>query len=177
MVTCHDCGLYIDRSLCTDTQTALCGPCLSLHNLDPSIRVRPIEREDLELLLAWRSNPKIYQHFRLQDGPLDWNEHVTWYGSRSDKRYDFLIRYENRRVGVVSIDPDDEIGIYIGDFSAHGHGVAATTLEWICDRFEDRAPLTAEIHENNEPSKKLFKRCGFEKIAADDGWIQYIYES
>ena len=177
MATCDDCRLAIERSVSTGKNRVLCNPCSSLHDLDFSIRMRPVERGDLELLLAWRSNPEIYRHFRVQDEPLDWEEHVGWYESRSDNRYDFLIRYGKRRVGVVSIDADDEVGIYIGDFSAHGHGIATAALEWICDRFADRTPLTAEIHENNEPSKNLFKRCGFEKSAEEDDWIQYIYDS
>ena len=177
MATCDDCRLPIERSLSTGKKRVLCDPCSSLHDLDFSIRMRPVERGDLELLLAWRSNPKIYRHFRVQDEPLSWGEHVEWYESRSDNRYDFLIWYEKRRVGVVSIDADDEVGIYLGDFSAHGHGIATAALEWICDRFADRTPLTAEIHENNEPSKHLFKRCGFEKSGADGDWVQYIYES
>lgn len=176
MASCDDCRLPVERPLSTPKTRILCDPCLSLHNFDSSTRIRPIERDDLELLLAWRSNINIYRHFRAQNEPLEWEEHVTWYESRPDSRYDFLIQYDGRRVGVVSISSDDEVGIYLGDLSAHGHGLATAALEWICDRFENRIPLTAEVHKNNEPSKRLFKRCGFKKSDTERDWILYIYE-
>jgi RimJ/RimL family protein N-acetyltransferase len=78
---------------------------------------------------------------------------------------------------VVNIDKDDAVGIYLGDFSAHGQGVATASLSWLCDRFEERAPLNAEIHTNNETSQKLFERCGFRKKERDDNWLQYVYKS
>lgn len=178
MVTCDDCRHPVERPPedDTDIECVLCSPCSVLHNREATVRVRPLERDDLELLLAWRSNPRIYRHFRVQDDPINWNEHVTWYESRGDNRYDFVIQYDGRRVGVVSISVDDEVGIYLGDFSTHGHGIATVALEWLCERFEGRAPFTAEIHENNEPSKRLFERCGFEKRNKDSNWLQYIYE-
>ena len=176
MATCDDCRLPIKRSADSSRTESICDSCLTLHEFDFPIRVRPVERDDLELLLAWRSNPKIYRHFRVQDGPLDWEEHVAWYESRADSRYDFVIQYEERPVGVVSIGLDNEVGIYLGDYSAHGHGVATAALEWICERFRTRSPLTAEIHENNEQSIRLFKRCGFAKSGTDGEWIQYVYE-
>jgi hypothetical protein len=35
-----------------------------------TLSFRPIREDELELLLAWQSNPLIYEHFREQDGPL-----------------------------------------------------------------------------------------------------------
>jgi RimJ/RimL family protein N-acetyltransferase len=127
-------------------------------------------------VLAWRSNPDIYRHFRRQDSPLDWENHLSWYESRDADHHDFIIHYEDRRVGVVSITTSDEISIYLGDFSAHDQGVATAALNWLCERFEYRSPLTAEIHEENDPSKRLFEGCGFQPLRRDGEWIQYSYD-
>jgi RimJ/RimL family protein N-acetyltransferase len=135
-----------------------------------------METADLELVLAWRSNPKIYRHFRRQNAPLNWESHLLWYESRKANRHDFIIHYENRRVGVVSITATEEISIYIGDFSAHRHGVATAALGWICKRFESRSPLIAEIHKDNSPSRRLFEGCGFQQRGRDGEWIKYSYE-
>jgi RimJ/RimL family protein N-acetyltransferase len=137
----------------------------------------PIKPEDLELVLAWRSNPKIYYHFRRQDTPLEWESHLLWYESRSDTRRDFIIHYEGRRVGVVSITECEKVSIYLGDFAARGQGVATDALRWLRERFKNRSPLIAEIHEENVSSKRLFKRCGFQHYGRDGEWVVYSYES
>jgi RimJ/RimL family protein N-acetyltransferase len=132
---------------------------------------------DLELVLAWRSNPNIYCHSRRQNSPLDWEIHLSWYESRSPGRHDFIIQYEGRRVGVVSITTANHVSIYVGDFSARGNGVATAAVEWICERFNHRARLIAEIHEDNSPSKRLFEGCGFIQRGRDGEWMKYNYES
>jgi RimJ/RimL family protein N-acetyltransferase len=144
---------------------------------DVTIRVSPLDDDDLELVLAWRSNPDIYRYFRDQDSPLVWSEHVRWYESRPTDRHDFVVHYDGRRVGVVTIDTNDAVGIYLGDFSARGHGVATAALGWLCDRFHDREPLLAEIHRENESSLRLFERCGFRQRGRDEEWFKYAYES
>lgn len=176
MTVCNDCGRPINRDSGDEEEWARCEPCAMLVKSDCAIRISQLERDDLELVLAWRSNPKIYRHFRLQDSPLEWSEHITWFESREPNRHDFVIHYDGRQVGVVSINSDDEVGIYLGDFSAHCHGVATASLKWLCDRFEERTPLFAEIHEENAASKRLFSRCGFQKKDTDGEWLQYIYD-
>lgn len=174
MSACDNCTLPVWPS---QSECSLCEPCKALLDRQQEIQVTPLKRSDLELVLAWRSNPKIYRHFRRQNGPLDWEEHVTWYESRSPDRYDFVIHYGDRRVGVVSLNPNDEVSIYLGDFSAHGCGVATDTLGWLCDRFEQRVPLVAEVHKENESSIQLFERCGFQKDNCDEEWLRYLYQS
>jgi len=177
MATCERCKLSIQMKYRTeDNIRRLCDPCEKLTGQDQPITVSPLERNDLELVLAWRSNPEIYRYFRQQDEPLDWEAHVKWFESRSPERYDFVIHYDGRRVGVISLDTSGRVSIYIGDFSAHNQGVATTALDWLCDRFEERTPLVAEIHRSNETSKQLFTRCDFQQQGSEGEWLQYIYD-
>lgn len=176
MATCADCGLQREDEQWSDSERPLCSHCTRLSHSDLSIRITPISEDDIELVYAWRSNPDIYRHFRQQQGPLEWGSHVEWFRSRSDARHDFIIRYEGRRVGVVSIDASDEVGVLLGDFSARGQGVATASLNWLRERFRERTPLSAEIHEENQSSKQLFERCGFEKSGRDGNWIRYVYD-
>jgi len=173
MSVCDTCSQPLET---TTGSGSLCEPCTALSERTPPIRITPLNVEDLELVLAWRSNPEIYHHFRKQNSPLDWESHLSWFESRAAERHDFVIHYEGRHVGCVSITATDEIGIYLGDFSAHGEGVATAALEWICKRFETRSPLIAEIHEDNTPSKRLFEGCGFQQRGRDGEWISYSYE-
>lgn len=176
MKRCEDCCLPIlDDAKVVEEQKDRCESCEMLKENDQDLSVSPLTEDDLELVMAWRSNPKIYAHFREQNEPLDWEGHVSWFNSRDSDRYDFVLHFRSRRVGVVSIDSNNEVGIYIGDFSAHGRGIATSALNWLCARFQQRTPLFAEIHQENDASIQLFKRCGFEKISSDGDWLEYKY--
>lgn len=178
MGSCDNCEQPFERERAVDDadeERLVCDPCKLLKGRDRRIHVSALRSEDLELILAWRSNPEVYQYFRRQSGPLDWDEHVAWYDSRDSKRYDFVVHFDGRRVGSVNITAEDEVGIYVGDFSARGRGVATNVLRWACDRFEDRAPLKAEVHVDNDASKRLFEGCGFQKSSTDGEWLQYVY--
>jgi RimJ/RimL family protein N-acetyltransferase len=164
---CQDCGLS------TASNRERCLSCSELRREE--IYVKPLSHEDLELVLAWRSNPEIYQYFRGQDEPLRWEDHLRWFRSRDSERYDFIIWFSGRRVGVVSLDTDNRVSIYIGDFSARNEGVATASLRWLCQRFKKRSPIKAEIHHDNNASRQLFDRCGFDQQRAKNEWLQYVY--
>jgi len=177
MVNCDHCQLSgnIKEIEDNDEISGLCMSCRELFD-NHSIQISPLSREDLELVLAWRSNPRIYRYFRQQDRPLNWEEHVAWFESRDHRRHDFIIHFQGRRVGVVNLSENNKVGIFLGDFSARGQGVATATLNWLCDRFNERVPMTAEIHNENTKSQKLFERCGFERKHSDNAWLQYTYD-
>jgi RimJ/RimL family protein N-acetyltransferase len=136
--------------------------------------LRELTRDDLPLVLAWRSNPLVYEHFREQDGPLSWEEHQSWFESRSTDRRDAVIEYDGRPVGVVSIDESRAVSIYLGEVSARGQGIASAALEAVVDDADDI--LSAEVHAHNEPSQRLFERCGFSLAECDGDWKQYEYD-
>lgn len=172
MSVCVKCECPTDE----DRDDGRCEACTALARRDSDVSVAPVEREDLEVVLAWRSNPEVYRYFRDQDGPLAWEDHVEWFESRDERRRDFVVRYDGRRVGVVSLDADDAVSVYLGDVSARGRGVATNAVRWLCDRFADRAPLRADVHLDNNASERLFERCGFEREGRTDGWVRYVYE-
>lgn len=177
MSRCSECRQVNQEDGDTTGSDTRCRPCRKAAEDSPRIRLSPLARGDLELILAWRSRQDVYRHFREQDGPIEWENHVSWFESRSDDRYDFIVHYAGRRVGVISVDEDDSISIYVGDQSARGRGVASEALRWLCRRFQERIPLSAEIHEDNETSMRLFERCGFRQVGSDDTWLVYAYES
>jgi RimJ/RimL family protein N-acetyltransferase len=137
------------------------------------VNIRPLSVDDLELVLAWRSNPQIYKYFNQQDSALSWEAHMQWFATRSDKRLDFIIEYCGRRVGCVSVSADNRVSIYIGEVSLWGNGVAKSALKSLIDQIDRK--LVAEVHENNIASQQLFEDCGFTKVS-DGEWFQYEYE-
>ena len=92
--------------------------------------IRQVTDSDLELLMAWRSNPLIYKFFYIQKEPLKWEEHYSWWISRNN-RIDWMILIEEsniaRRVGSVNIsqlDTDNpEVGVFIGELFLWGKNI------------------------------------------------------
>ena len=121
---------------------------------------------DLELLLAWRSNPLIYDNFLLQDNPLMWDSHYDFWISKTH-RYDYIVYYQNRRIGHVSISKTNtelpEIGIMIGEIGLWGRGLGEeiiySTLK--LNIFKRYIVLVANIKKSNIRSLKLFEKVGF----------------
>jgi RimJ/RimL family protein N-acetyltransferase len=140
--------------------------------MSDKIELRSARLEDLELMLAWRSDPEIYKHFREQEGPLKWENHVNWFVNRPPDRHDFVIEYRGRRVGLVNITEEDYVGVYVGEKTLWGEGIGTKAVNKICRRF-DREAFYAEIHAENKGSQNVFEDCGFEKVSKSGGWLKY----
>jgi RimJ/RimL family protein N-acetyltransferase len=141
-----------------------------------NVELRKAGLDDLELMLAWRSNPRIYRNFRDQDEPLKWEEHIQWFCTRSPKRRDYIIEYQGRRIGVVAIARSGDVGIYIGEETLWGEGLATDALKLACERISDRS-LHAQIHTENEASQHLFEKCGFEHERDEGEYMIYAYQN
>jgi len=140
--------------------------------MSDNVELRPARLGDLELMLAWRSDPEIYEHFREQEEPLEWKSHVNWFVNRSTNRHDMIIEYRGRRVGVVNLDEDDYVGVYVGEKDLWGKGIGTEAVEILCESF-GRDRFYAEIHSENTGSQRLFENCGFEEVSESDSWLKY----
>jgi RimJ/RimL family protein N-acetyltransferase len=141
-------------------------------DIEAALSYRPVRPEDLELLLAWRSNPRVFGHFRGQEAPLDWEEHLAWFGSRPPDRHDYVIEYNGRRVGSIFLTPDSFVGVYVGELSLWGEGIGGAAVEWLCTTY-DRDAFLAEVHEENEGSRRLFEDQGFSVHDREGDWLIY----
>jgi RimJ/RimL family protein N-acetyltransferase len=184
ITTCSCCeGEFADSEIRTynhDTISQLCPACYELvdsQSSSRSLEIQPMREKDLELVLAWRNNPRIYNNFAEQDEPIRWDNHVAWYEQRPADREDYIIRCNNRRVGVVSLDKNDFVSIYIGEQPLWGQGIASRALKWLIQRYSPSRPLYAEVHTENDRSEHLFKQCGFIQSDCKNEWAIYQYNS
>ena len=100
------------------------------------ILLRDANKSDLPLIMAWRSNPLIYQGFYQQTEPLRWEEHLAWWESRNKDWREFIIVLvedtEMRDVGVVTIGQLDhwspEAGVLLGEVSLWGKGIGTQAV-------------------------------------------------
>ena len=103
------------------------------------IILREATKADLPLIMAWRSNPLCYSGFYQQTEPLKWDEHINWWQSRNQDWREFIIIYETRDVGIVTIGQLDhwspEIGYFVGEVSLWGKGIGkqavSLALDWL----------------------------------------------
>ena len=149
------------------------------------IYLRLANESDFALIMAWRSNPLIYQGFYSQKEPLKWDEHISWLKFRNRDWREFIIDSQEddiiRPVGVITIGQLDhwspEIGILIGNPTDWGKGFGklslALTFQWL--REYNKGYVHTTILDSNERSISLFKGCGFEylgKAREGESWYQ-----
>ena len=107
------------------------------------ILLRNVTSDDLELMLAWRNNPIVYEGFYEQGyqkkGHIVWEEHFRFWTEQMTNNCEnwksWIIRYENRNIGVVwvlkSSSAAPETGIYIGEVTLHGQGIGKGVLSLV----------------------------------------------
>jgi RimJ/RimL family protein N-acetyltransferase len=149
------------------------------------VTLREVEEDDLELLLAWRSNKLVHRHFTDQHGPLKWYEHWKWWKSR-EHRKDWVVLLTDetgvRRVGVANVGKLDrevpEIGLYIGEVTLWGGGVGRRAVQEVMNwlRREGYSRCMAGVRQGNERSVKLFTGLGFQQVSVTEGGRR-IYET
>jgi len=133
---------------------------------------RPATTDDLELMMAWRSHPELYQNFYKQDGPIEWEGHIEWWESRKNRRdWIITIREKDRwrdigNLNVSSLDTElPEIGVYIGEITFWGKGIATEAVHFGVDWLREQGyqAVRARILDSNEPSQRVFKKVGFHR--------------
>ncbi len=135
-----------------------------------NIYLRPLTEADRPLTMAWRSNPLVYQGCYTQKQPLTWEEHTQWIKSRNQDWRNFIVMYNDRPVGVITIAQLDhwqpEIGWYIGEVSLWGNGIGkeAVRLGLAYIRTQGKESCHTTIKESNERSLRLAQSLGFKIV-------------
>ena len=132
--------------------------------------LREAKNSDLELLMAWRSNRLVYEGFYQQTEPLKWEEHIAWWESRNKDWREFIIVFNERDVGIVTIGQLDhwspEIGYFIGEVTLWGQGIGKESvklaLKWLKDKGYEYCHTT--VLKDNQRSLNLLKGLGFQVL-------------
>ena len=139
------------------------------------VTLRPATEDDLELMMAWRSNPLVYDGFYTQKASLTWEEHWKWFHNRGNWWKIFVIQYDDRvtrirDVGVVTVGQleywEPETGLYNGEVSLWGKGIAREALSQVFNILKQMGYkyTRTTILDTNERSKKLYLSLGYELI-------------
>jgi len=134
------------------------------------------EFANLELILAWRNNPLIFDNYAEQNGIISWDEHLSFWKNKSD-RDDYLIKYQDRFIGLISVIFKSanvaELSITIGEISLWNKGLGSQILREFIDytQTETKLNFIARIKSSNIGSLRIFQKNNFvlkEKFLLND---------
>ena len=138
------------------------------------VALREATSDDLELIMAWRSNLLIFQGAYTQKAPLTWEEHYQWWTTRGAWWQFFIIVMADGRtvrdVGVVNFGQLDnwnpEFNYYLGEVSLWSQGVGKEALKKAIDWLKERGycRLHTTVKDDNERSIGVLASLGFKYI-------------
>lgn len=133
-------------------------------------RLRPLEEEDLAIVLEWRNSERIRANM-YTDHLISWEEHLGWFARvRNERPSRFMVfTHEGRLLGVVNFTELEAVhgtahwGFYIGrEDSPRGSGfaMACLALEYAFCVLGIRK-LIGEAFSFNEASVAYHRKLGF----------------
>ncbi|WP_271399257.1 GNAT family N-acetyltransferase [Salinicoccus roseus] len=137
------------------------------------VRIRPLEREDLDCLNKWRNDSNIFSQLGGGYFPISKTEMSKWMDnfSRNDRNnVKFIIEYGNKSIGYVSlnninyINRTGELGIYIGESGYHGKGIATkglSLLEEFAQDYLNLRKIKVLVNNDNEAALKLYEKKSY----------------
>lgn len=137
-----------------------------------SVMLRKAIEQDLPLMMAWRSNPLVYEEgCYTQSSPLTWEEHYTWWCSRGRWWRFFIIQINDgettRDVGVVNFGQLDnwnpELNYYLGEVSLWNQGIATEALKMGLDWLRARGycKVHTTMKDTNKRATAVLNKLGF----------------
>jgi RimJ/RimL family protein N-acetyltransferase len=145
-----------------------------------STRLRPVELADAANLLRWVNSPDSLQWKRETTKAITVDEHRAWLTRRlSDAgTLMWIIESDQQPVGQVRLQRDNDafmIDIYVeaghrkGGLAATAINAALTSLSGV----HRGASVVADVHKDNQASRRLFERLGFRLAGENGDWLRY----
>jgi RimJ/RimL family protein N-acetyltransferase len=140
---------------------------------DEGLKLRAAQPGDSRIAWLWR-NDHGTRRFSQTTTPITWPRHEAWWRNAlgSSDRQLLIAEVAGAPVAVVRFDRiadgEFEVSINLAP-SARGSGLGARILAEACGKFvQDHAPvrLSATIHHDNPPSRRIFEKLGFVRSGA-----------
>ncbi len=147
------------------------------------IHLRRARLDDRDAVFAWRNDPAA-RAASLDDRPLEADAHNVWFTRAvADPNRIFLIaEHLGAAVGLVRFDRMEDgawrVSILINP-QERGRGFGAPLLAHGTDYVREVAPharFRAEIREGNVASERIFSRCGYQRLDAEEGVGRWALE-
>lgn len=140
------------------------------------VTLRPIEKDDLDLLFKWRNDELIFSQLGGGYFPTSKTEMSKWMEnfSKLDRtNIKFIVQYKEIGVGFISlsntnyINRTSELGLYIGEKNYQGKGIASNALKLIENFSKDYLNLRKIkllVNDNNKVAIGLYEKKGYKVI-------------
>jgi UDP-4-amino-4,6-dideoxy-N-acetyl-beta-L-altrosamine N-acetyltransferase len=135
--------------------------------LSPSVRLRVMTQDDLELVLMWRNHPKVRQHMYMRN-EISFDEHSSWFkrASVDPDRHLLILKIDDESRGYVNFCCDEGRaavwGFYLAPDAPKGTGQllgkAATSYAFEMLGLER---IWGEVLIDNVASQNFHLRQGF----------------
>ena len=161
-----------------DVKNTHLGPVLSGYQ----VVMRPVERDDLEMLRTWRNSQNVRQ-FMLSHSAISAEQQNAWFSkiNRDSSQLHFVICYKGTIIGSANIKTHDnagdinnsqvlEPGLYIGDERYRNNILAfAPTLlvNDYCFDFLHCTKLVAVVKADNKAALNYNAKLGYKIIKQD----------
>lgn len=145
-----------------------------------NVRLRPLEKRDIEKLRIWR-NDAAKTRFLRRIGEITPQMQEQWYADYLSNKDELTFAVEetetlHRMVGSVALyhfrGETAEVGrIQIGDDDASGHGIGRISMMmalWIGFRELGLKKVTASVHRENKAAHISYMRLGFRITGAHE---------
>ena len=155
--------------------------CADVRLEGSHVYLRPVSLADTDLILRWRSDPRIASQL-FSERPPTREEHHEWFAKTRETRDRFefviVIRETDQPIGTIGLSHIDwqrqeaEYGILIGEARWHGKGMAqeasALLLQYAFQVLQLRT-VTLRTFADNRPARALYERLGFVQEPALSG--------
>lgn len=153
------------------------------------IKLRFMTREDTDLIVKWRNNPRVRYNFIDQD-LFTPEGHLHWFDTMIDTRkaIQFIICEMDTERPIGSVYFRDisarhhkaEYGIFIGEDDAVGKGIGSEVCRLACDygfRVENWHKIILRAFAENQAALRSYEKAGFQREALlkDEVCIDGVY--
>lgn len=141
------------------------------------VALRPIEKRDLKTLNGWKNDEDVYRFLGGGFAPTSIDIQENWMTSLMDMSGNnrrFMIEdNDSCPIGMIGlyeinwIHRTCELGIFIGDASARGKGLASEAyrlLESYASRYLNLRKIKAFVVKQNEPAVSMYCHLGFRVV-------------
>lgn len=138
-----------------------------------SALLREINRDDLQMVLNWRNSPRVHR-MQFTNHRITMEEHTRWFEGlkdRPDRRFMIICDAAGPPVGLlnwsIADDGSAEMGIYIGEESAEGKGIAGAGMALAMDylfREKNVSETMVQVLGNNARAVGFYEKLGFKTV-------------
>ncbi len=147
------------------------------------IRLRPLERGDLSLTLAWRNRDDVRIWFKMSE-VLSEEQHRGWFESYLGKPddYVFIVEADGRPVGQVALysinklTASAEIGRFIVAPGEGGKGHIRVAIEALFGLAREHLGLSRihlQVFAHNQRAIRLYEKLGFKLDRTSENMLEY----